>query len=248
MIDGPIDTLPKILCLIQARMGSTRLPGKSMALLAGKPLVEHVVTRAHRSQLSNYICVATTDQPADDVLAAHVQTLHNTGLYRGASEDVLGRFASALLLYPDVEVIVRVCADDPFVDGSLIDLLLTAFLTEWAEPREDIDPPHYMQLGGLTWPTGLGLEVFSRKALQDAAQYATDPEDREHVTPWMQRAYPAWVLKDPYARGLINTRWTIDYPADMEAARAVYDRLYDPSGPPFDYDDLIAAGIRSFDA
>lgn len=236
-----------ILALIQARMGSTRLPGKSLAPLAGVPLVEHVVRRAHASKLLNFVAVATTTEPEDDVLAAHVETLHNTGLYRGSSADVLGRFASALLLYPEADVICRICADDPFCDPTLIDMLLTAFLTEWAEPRDDIDPPHYMQLGGPTWPLGLGLECFTRKALKDAAEYATDPADREHVTPWMQRAYPAWVLKDPHARGSINTRFTIDTQSDLYAARAVYDRLY-PTNPQFGYDDLIAAGVASFDA
>lgn len=225
-----------ILCLIQARMGSQRFPGKSMAPLAGVPLVEHVVKRAHASKLLNYVVVATTDQPEDDTLAAHVSSLHNTNVYRGSAEDVLRRFHTASLGYA-ADVIVRLTADDPYKDPALIDYALTGFLHAWSEPQPGLEPPHYLHLGGVTWALGADVEVFSRKALTAANEYATTPYDREHVTPWMERECGVWRLKDDQRRTTITTRHTIDTVEDYAWAVKVYDRLYG-GNPLFGYDDV----------
>lgn len=226
-----------ILILIQARMASERFPGKSMAPLAGVPLIEHVVRRAHASKLANYVCVATTDQPEDDVLAAHVSTLHNTDAYRGSATDVLRRFHVASLKY-SADVIVRLTADDPYKDPYLIDYALTAFLHAWSEPEAGLEPPQYLHLGGVTWALGADVEVFTRKALSSANEYATTDYDREHVTPWMEREYGVWRLKDEQQRSTIAIRHTIDTPLDYGMALRVYDRLY-AGNPLFGYDDVL---------
>ena len=219
-------------------MGSTRLPGKSLAPLAGVPLIEHVVRRCHASQLLNYVVVATTDQPEDDALAAHVQTLHNTYLYRGSSADVLSRFYFASLAY-SADVIVRICADDPWKDPTLIDHAITGFLQAWAEPIAGAPPCHYLHLGGVSWALGVDVEVFSRHALTAAYNNATDPYDREHAgTPWMEREFGVWRLKDDKARATITTRHTIDTPFDYGMALRVFDRLY-ATNPLFGYQDVI---------
>jgi spore coat polysaccharide biosynthesis protein SpsF len=228
-----------ILCLIQARMGATRFPGKSMAPLAGVPLIEHVVKRAHASTLLNYVCVATTDQPADDVLAAHVASLHNTDVYRGSESDVLTRFYMAALRY-SADVIVRLTADDPYKDPTLIDHAITGFLQAWADPVPGAPLCHYLHLGGVTWALGADVEVFSRKALTAAYESATDLYDREHVTPWMEREYGVWRLKDDKKRTTVTTRHTIDTPLDYGMALRVYERLY-PTNPLFGYQDVIDA-------
>jgi len=212
-----------------------------MLPLAGVPIIEHVVKRAHASQLLNYVCVATTDQPEDDALAAHVATLRNTDVYRGSADDVLGRFYIASLRYP-ADVIVRLTADDPFKDHALIDYALTAFLHAWSEPDPTIGSPDYLHLGGVTWALGADVEVFSRKALTAAYLTATDPHDREHVTPWMEREYRVWRLKDNKARATIMTRHTIDTLDDYRFAQRVYDALY-PTAPLFGYDAVLASGI-----
>lgn len=229
-----------ILVIVQARMGSTRMPGKSMAPICGVPLVEHVVKRCHASQLANFVCVATTDQPGDDPLAAHVSTLHNTGVYRGSESDVLGRFNNALLLYPSVDVVVRICADDPFVDPALIDYAITAFLSAWAEPDERIGSPSLVELGGPTWALGMGLSVMTRATIEQAAKYATIPEHREHVTPWIAEKYGVWTLKDMQGRASINTRLTLDTPADYSVALRIYEQCY-PVSPVFGYEATLAA-------
>ncbi len=229
-----------IAVFIQARMNSARYPGKSMAPLAGIPLIEHVVTRAHKSKLANYVCVCTSDSPADDALAAHVASLHNTGIYRGSEEDVLGRFANALLLYPDAEVIVRLTADDWAKDAALIDHAITAFLHGWAEPDPRIGSPHLVHLGGITWAYGADVEVMSRQALEYAAKHATAPAHREHVTTFIAETFGVWTLKDDKARSTINTRISIDTPQDYRRAAKVYDKLY-ASSPCFGYEETIAA-------
>lgn len=229
-----------ILCLIQARMGSTRFPGKSMAPLAGIPMLEHVVKRAHASTLLNYVCVCTSDQPQDDAIAAHVAGLHNTGIYRGSETDVLARFNGALLLYPDADVVVRITADDPFKDATLIDHAITAFLHGWAEPDPKIGSPHLVHLGGLTWALGMGVEVVSRQALEYAHTHAIDAYDREHVTPFIANTFGVWTLRDDKARATINTRLTVDTTEDYARAVILYTTLY-PANPLFGYDDTLTA-------
>lgn len=229
-----------ILILVQARMGSTRFPGKSMAPLAGIPLIEHVVKRAHASTLANFVCVATTTEPEDDALAAHVASLHNTTVYRGSRDDVLGRFYVASLAF-SADVIVRLTADDPYKDPTLIDHAITGFLQGWADPVPQVGSPHYLHLGGVTWALGADVEVFSRHALTNAYNAATEPYDREHVTPWMEREYGVWRLKDDKQRALVTTRHTIDTLEDYSCAVQVYDQLY-AKNPLFGYDDVLALG------
>lgn len=227
-----------ILCLVQARNGSSRFPNKSMAPLAGVPLIEHVVRRCHASKLLNFVCVATTDQPEDDAIAAHVSTLHNTNVYRGHATDVLTRFHAASLAY-SADVIVRITGDDPYKDPTLIDYAITAYLHAWAEPDPMIGAPEYLHLGGVSWALGADVEVFSRRALNAANEFATDPYEREHCTAWIEREYGVWRLKDPKARATIATRHTIDTIEDYAWAVKVFDRLYE-SDPLFGYDKVLA--------
>lgn len=237
-----MDERAEIAVLIQARMGSARLPGKVLASLAGVPLLSHVVARCHAAKLPHYVVVCTTDQPEDDAIATHVATLHNVGLHRGPADDVLGRFAGALLAYPHVEVVVRITADDPYKDAALIDRAIEGFLHAWAEPEPVIGSPAYLHLGGITWPLGMDVEVMTRAALCTAALHATEPDDREHVTPWLRRTFGVWTLKDDAARRSINSRWTIDTPHDLAVAQEVYDALY-ASDPLFGMDALVAWGM-----
>lgn len=241
-----------ILALIQARNGSTRLPNKSMALIEDKPLIEHVCDRVNAAKYVNFVCVATTDQSEDDELAKHVESL-GVDVYRGSADDVLGRFYWAAERYPQADVIVRICADDPFKDPALIDHCLDGFLSEWARNGKceytaeqmadnDLAPPHYMHLGGLTWALGADVEVFTRNVLTAAYQCATSPYDREHVVPWIERTYGKWTMRDDERRRTINTRHTIDTEIDLVYAQAVYSVLY-KDNPLFGYADVCGAGF-----
>jgi len=230
-----------ILALVQARMRSDRLPGKVMAPLAGIPMVEHVVRRTAAAELIDRVCVCIPDGPADDVLAAHLAGLP-CDVYRGSEDDVLGRFYWASQRYPDANPIVRITSDDPFKDPALIDHAVSGFLTLWAQPHGLAGAPQYLHLGGLTWPLGLDVEVFTRDALEEAYRKAHEPEDREHVTRWMQRHLLYWQLKDDKGRGSISSRWTVDTPNDFGFASWVYSKLYD-TNPLFGYDDVLGLGL-----
>lgn len=232
-----------ILCIVQARMGSSRLPGKSMLPLNGKPLVEHVVARCKATSLPMDVCVATTDQPEDDVLALHCETL-NVRVYRGSSGDVLGRFYFASELYPKADVIIRITADDPFKDPSLIDTVAGLFLAEWATPKGDVPPPQFMCIGGPSWPRGLDVEVFTKEALTNAHKNATDPYDREHVTSYICQNNAAWILKNPTGKGGAHLSWTIDDMAGYSFALKVYDALYEKH-PTFGFNEMIDAGYAA---
>lgn len=226
-----------ILAIICARMASTRLPGKSMLTLAGVPLIEHVINRVKATTLPMDVIVATTEDASDDVLAAHVESL-NVPVYRGSSTDVLGRMYWAAERYPKADVIIRVTADDAFKAPELIDMAVECFLSEWATPKGDIEPPQLMHLGGITWALGMDVEVMTRTALTQAFKHATYSAEREHVTSWIAREFGVWVLKDPKSRSTINTRLSIDTLEDYSLALKLYEKL----GPKeYSYDATLKA-------
>jgi spore coat polysaccharide biosynthesis protein SpsF len=243
-----------ILACVQARMGSTRLPGKSLALLAGKPLLEHVCNRVNAAKYVNYVCVATTTNPADDAIEKLCNEL-GVDCYRGSEDDVLARTYWCAERYPLAEVVVRITADDWAKDPALIDMAIEQFLSMWGRADEngvlkmmiggkwvEVDAPHYLHLGRATWALGADVEVFSKQALTWAHQRANDAYSREHVTPWMEENLPWTVVEDKLERRNVGSRWTIDDEADLERARAVYDVMY-PKNNLFSYQDLVDEGI-----
>ena len=235
-----------ILALIQARMASTRLPGKSMALIENVPLIEHVVRRVQAAKYVSHVCVCTTVNAIDDPLAAHIESI-GVDAYRGSEDDVLGRFYWASQLYPDANPIVRITGDDVFKDPELIDYTLTGFLGEWAKRDDSTGRCDYMKLGGDTWPLGMDVEVFSRSALEIAYKGASGDENREHVTPWMAEVFRKWLLKNPDVGAgrvcaAMQPRWTVDTEEDLEFAREVYAKLY-AGNPVFGYREMCEAGV-----
>lgn len=232
-----------LLCIVQARMGSTRLPGKALLPLAGVPMLAHVLRRACATETQIRVCLAIPEGMANDPLAA-IGEAEGVLVYRGSEEDVLGRFWAAAQLVPDADVIVRLTADDPFKSPDHIDAAVTLFASEWADRRDGVKPPHYMWLGGPTWPTGCDVEVFSRLALDLAHESASAPEDRGHVTLWMKRNLGAWVIKNPTPYGSYRDRWTVDAGPDYAFAVGVYDRLY-KDNPLFGFEAMVEAGYAT---
>lgn len=232
-----------ILALIQARMTSARLPGKVMLPLAGIPLIDHVVKRTAAATLVDRVCVCIPNGSRNAALALHVvANLPEAKLCGGPEDDVLARFHRAIGMYPEAHTIVRITADDPYKDPKLIDHAIAAFMIAHHEPHELAGSPQYVLLGGPTWPTGMQVEVFTREALEEAHKLATKPEDREHVTTWIQDNKVCWVLKDDPPRRTSETRWTIDTREDYDRACAVYDKLY-PANKLFGYEELLGAGV-----
>ena len=220
-----------ILAVLQARMSSTRLPGKVMADVAGAPMILRQIERLRRSRRLGGIVVATSTDPADDGLAAML-VLHDVLVHRGPLDDVLTRYAGALQRYP-AQVVVRLTADCPLADPEVIDAtvdLLTSRGLDYAANT----PAHR------TYPKGLDVEVMRAKALLRAAREAKDPYEREHVTPYLYR-HPELFTQDFISQDADEgeLRWTVDRPDDLEFVRAVYGALH-PGKPDFGSQDVRA--------
>jgi spore coat polysaccharide biosynthesis protein SpsF (cytidylyltransferase family) len=203
----------KSVVVIQARMGSSRLPGKVMMDLAGQPVLAHVVARAKAARGVDAVCVAVPDTALDEPLAELAVEL-GAEVARGPEQDVLARYALAAA-ETGADRIVRVTADCPFLDPETAGRVL-ASLDGGADYGSNVAPR--------SWPKGLDVEAFTREALRRADREATDAYDREHVTPWM-RAHLACAnvaLPDDARAGW---RWTLDHPEDLEFCRAVAARL-----------------------
>ncbi len=208
----------RTVAIVQARMGSARLPRKTTAPICGKPLLEHVFDRIQACRLIHEVTLATGDDPADRELI-HLAARNGIASYAGSGTDVLDRFYQAACRF-DAEIIVRVTADDPFKDPQVIDQVIQTFLSR--EPLDycsnTIDP---------TYPEGLDIEVFSFRALAQAWSEAVLASDREHVTPYIWRHPEMFQLAQvKLDRDLSHLRWTIDYEEDLQFTREVYARLY----------------------
>jgi spore coat polysaccharide biosynthesis protein SpsF len=223
---------PPAIVLIQARLGSSRLPGKSALPLplgaAGDAatILGHVVARARRATLVKDVLVATTTQPQDDELAALAIRLCGV-TFRGDEDDVLGRFAGALAkTSPGCSAVVRLTADNPAIDPTLLDQTIAHHLTTRAD---------YTHTTGL--PLGTNLEIISPEALLRAHREARQPDEREHVTPYLRR-HPELFRLETLALSVppavAALRLTVDYPSDY----ALLSTLYDTLGPHFTLADL----------
>ena len=205
-----------IVAIIQARTESTRLPSKVLKLLRGQPLIAHVVERVRHAALVDRLLVATTTRPADDAL---VDWCAGAGIdcFRGHEHDVLDRYLRAAIKYGATSV-VRVTGDCPLIDPGVIDQVIAQFQSGELDYVSNVDPP--------TFPDGLDVEVIATETLQCAAQEATLPSDREHVTTFIRQRPDRFrlgcVRHDP---DLADHRWTVDEPEDWQLVEAIYEQL-----------------------
>lgn len=203
--------------VIQARMGSTRLPGKSLATLRGLPVVDWVVRRARMAAGVDEVVVATSTDAADDELADHVSA-NGWLVARGHPLDVLDRYLTALGMI-DHDRIVRVTGDCPFVQPVLIDAALDLLTND----------VQYVATGhDRRFPRGFDCEAITRDALLVAHADATDPFEREHVTPFIARRperFRAVALPSPPWAQRPEFRLTLDEADDLAMLRAVADGL-----------------------
>lgn len=193
-----MDKLVKYLCIIQARTNSSRLPAKVMLDLDGKTLIERVIETVSKSELISKVIVATSDEIADDIIA--LKLLSNTiDVYRGSLTNVLSRFYNASKRYNAVNI-VRVTADNPFMDSKVIDDLIKVY--------EEKNCDYSMFLNAVY---GLSAEVFSFKSLEEANKLARNDFDKEHVTPYIRDKKNIYVediqlrYKKPEIRATIDT-------------------------------------------
>ena len=207
------------LCVIQARMGSKRLPGKVLAPVDGRPLLTFMLDRLTSLGVSSLV-VATSDEAADDPVA-EVATAAGVATVRGPELDVLARFGLALDAHP-ADVVIRLTADCPLVDPALV--------SETVALLHDRGADYASNSLIRTFPDGLDVEVFTASALRDAIERAADPIEREHVTPYIYRrtrTYGLVALRTDELLG--DERWTVDTATDLDRVRAIVAALDAPA-------------------
>jgi spore coat polysaccharide biosynthesis protein SpsF len=219
-----------VLAVLQARMSSTRLPGKVMRPILGRPMIGLQVERLRRSARLGRIVVATSDGPEDDPLADYVETL-GLAVHRGERDDVLARFHGALAAHGGGEHVVRLTADCPLADPEVIDAAVALHLETGAD--------YTANTAGRTFPKGLDVEVCRVAALEAAWAEAEDPYEREHVTAFLYRRPERFRLASLTRDPPLKYRWTVDTPEDFAFVEAVYEALY-PARPEFTSQDVLA--------
>lgn len=220
-----------MLTILQARTSSTRLPGKVLMDLVGAPMLQRQIERVLRAQSIGKLVVATSTDPSDDAVAALCQRL-GVACHRGPLDDVLARFAGALEVFGPADHLVRLTGDCPLADPQVIDATIARHLESGADYTSNTLT--------LTFPKGQDVEVMRAEHLAAAAREATDPYEREHVTPFLYRHPGRFRLanleRDP---PLPDLRWTVDTPEDFAFVERVYRSLY-PTNPAFTSKDILA--------
>ena len=217
-------------------MSSQRLPGKVMAPVLGEPMIARQVERLQRAAGIDRLIVATSTDASDDELAIFCEGL-GLGVFRGPLDDVLGRYAEALQRFAGTTAVVRVTADCPLTDPALIDKVIGH--------HHDTKADYTSNTLTRTYPHGLDVEVIRPSALRAAAERATDPYEREHVTPYIYRRPEEFRLAGVAQHdSLAGLRWTVDVPSDLAFVREVYAKLY-PFNPEFTTEDILALAVNS---
>jgi len=203
-----------IVAVIQARMGSTRLPGKVMEELAGRPMLVRVIDRTGRARTLDDVVVATTRRPEDDAVVK-VCLERKRLFFRGSEEDVLDRYYRAALM-SGAEVVVRITSDCPLIGPDIIDRVVNEFLSAGAD--------YVSNTLKRTFPRGLDVEVFTFSALERAWEEDDNPSRREHVTQYIQHHPERFKLHNvANATDYSHMRWTVDTSEDIAFVRRIYD-------------------------
>jgi glutamate-1-semialdehyde aminotransferase/spore coat polysaccharide biosynthesis protein SpsF (cytidylyltransferase family) len=210
-----------IVAIVQARLGSTRLPGKTLADISGQPMISWVVRRVERARRVDKVIVATTDDPSDDPLAEFCGSA-GFGCFRGSTDDVLDRYVAAAK-FMGADTVVRITGDCPLIDPDIIDEVVAAFEATGADYASNVLRA--------TYPEGLDVEVVSLAALERAARTAKNPSDREHVTAYIRNTeeFETASVVSQLSRRVTDIRLSVDEPEDLKLIRAIYERL--PGNP-----------------
>src|SRR3989344_2864043 len=213
----------KVLAVIQARMGSTRLPGKILMELEGKPMLWHIVERVKQSKKVDGVVVATTIEQEDDA-TAELCKKQGWLCYRGPAEDVLDRYCQAAKTF-GAKAVVRLTGECPFIHPFVVDLCVEKFL----EGKHDFISN--CEVDSSAFPRGLDVRVISFAALENAAENAKKSFEREHVWPYIfehQETFaigPVITAPDEYKA---DYRLTVDYREDFELTKILYQKFYQP--------------------
>ncbi len=223
-----------ILGILQARAGSSRLPGKVLKPLLGAPMLARQIERLKRSARLDQLMVATSDQ-ADDLAIAALCAELDVPCFRGPLDDVLQRFHLAAQPFGPSQI-VRLTGDCPLADPALIDALIELHLTGGYDYSSNCWDPSY--------PDGLDAEILSAATLDLLAERAHTPAEREHVTYYIRQHADQFKIGTlSRTPSLAHLRWTVDEPADFELVEQIYRQLY-PVKPAFTTEDILALLAR----
>lgn len=223
----------KLVAIIQARMGSSRLPGKVLMDLGGETVLARVVHRLQGCRGVSKLVVATTTLSADDAIVTECGRLE-IACFRGSENDVLDRYYGAAQAH-DAEAIVRITADCPAIDSALVDETIAALTNEKADYASNVLTR--------TYPRGLDAEVFTSGALERAWKEAREPYLREHVTPYFYEHPEIFRISSVTNSSVTGSadysryRWTVDTPEDMKLLRTIYSRFNNRDD--FEWKDVI---------
>ncbi|CCB86596.1 cytidylyltransferase domain-containing protein [Parachlamydia acanthamoebae] len=221
----------RIVIIVQARMGSTRLPGKVLKPVLGRPLLGYLIERLKAVANADGLLIATTTHPLDQAIVDYCQK-ENVQVVRGSEENVLSRYVEAGK-FTHADAVVRITADCPIIDPKIIDQQIT-FYRDHAHEYDYITNALKR-----TFPYGMEVEVFSFKELEKAASLKTSLIEQEHVTPvfyFHQKQYR--VFNVTLEEDLSRYRLTVDTPEDFELVKRVIEALY-PKNPLFSLDDIL---------
>ena len=219
----------KTVAIIQARMTSTRLPGKILLDLGGKPVLQNIVERIQRAKLIDTVVVATSVNKEDDVVEKFLRT-NNINVYRGSLNNVLERFYKCAKLYK-AETVLRFTADNALIAPDLIDEAITLY------NQKTVDYLYYKP----TLPLGMGIETFSFLTLEKAYQNATDVECLEHVTPYIKKNPQLFRFLDWQNNNEVDysdLRFTMDTQHDYNFVSTIYNNFQSND---FTYEDVLQA-------
>jgi spore coat polysaccharide biosynthesis protein SpsF len=222
----------KVVIIIQARMTSTRLPGKVLKTILDKSILEHQVERLQRIENAADIVIATTTNLTDQPIVECCQSL-STPYYRGPEADVLARYYGAATEHA-ADAIVRITSDCPLIDPQVVSEVIRFYVNNF--PKYD----YVSNVLERTYPRGMDTEVFSYSALQEMFNEATLQQDRENVTTYIYKTHP----EKYHTANVFNFedqshhRWTVDTPEDFELIKRIIETLY-PIKPTFDLADTL---------
>jgi len=231
MSDTPPLNPPRTVIIVQARMGSSRLPGKALKEALEKPLLGYLVDRLRLVNAADDIIIATTTDAKDQVIVDFCQS-EKVPIFRGSENNVLDRFYHAALAF-QADTVVRITADCPLIDPVLIDEAIQFYHEK--RPQHDYVSNAYVR----SFPLGMDVEVFSFKSLAQAAEEANLEEEKEHVTPFIYRRphrYNVGIIS--HEPNLSHYRLTVDTEEDFQLVKKLIEYIY-PTNPDFTMDDIL---------
>ncbi|EKS4342911.1 glycosyltransferase family protein [Clostridium botulinum] len=222
----------KVVCIVQARVGSTRLPGKVLKKICGKTVLEHDIDRLRRVKNIDEIVIATTTLEKDNEIVKECEIL-DVKYFRGAEDDVLSRYYYAAK-ENDADIVVRVTSDCPLIDPEVSENIIQCYI----DNKSKYD--YISNTIDRTYPRGLDTEVFGFKVLEMAFKEAVSLRDKEHVTPYIWNNPQIFKLAQYKNRkDYSHLRWTLDTEEDFELINKIYNLLYPSMNSKFKFTNIL---------